>query len=560
MNESPQEIRQKTFSVTRRGYDRAEMASYLAVLASDLSGSQPDQIRQKTFSVTRRGYDKAEVASYLARIAYELEQDTAEAQTAPADEPASDGADVAHIGIDADADDSTEDDEHRAFVAALTDESGDDPAFGDVARPGLAEADSVDDEPEVVAVAEEDEISFADETEVASADEDEEDEISFADETEVASADDDIEVDVVEAEPEEDVVASTEIDHVRVAALPAESSYITSALPDVPAAETRPKLPSLPPLPEIPSAAPMQMPATTGGTPMSFDDDGFQQAASEITSLMRQAHEGALRLRAQAESEVRTAIDATETELNERRRVQLEHLDLQRGQAEQQITDAREVADKYAAETKTRADRYINETRAEADAYADRIRTQADTDAKALTAEAESYARATNDNADDYDRRTRSDADSYSTRIRADGETSAKQVIDEAENIGVELRATAAKEKADAASALETAQSEAESIRRAGHDEADHILGSAQENALSRSNEILERGRALVQSLASLESDSRRRLVEAQQAINSALDATTVSQLPDADLNSRIAELSAELEDLDRAVGEADAG
>jgi DivIVA domain-containing protein len=582
MNESPQEIRQKTFSVTRRGYDRAEVASYLAVLASDLSGSQPDQIRQKTFSVTRRGYDKAEVASYLARIAYELEQDTAEAQTAPADEPASDGADVAHIGIDADADDSTEDDEHRAFVAALTDESGDDPAFGDVARPGLAEAASVDDEPEVVAVAEEDEISFADETEVAAVAEEEEeeeeedeisfadetevaavaeeDEISFADETEVASADDDIEVDVVEAEPEEDVVASTEIDHVRVAALPAESSYITSALPDVPAAETRPKLPSLPPLPEIPSVAPMQMPATTGGTPMSFDDDGFQQAASEITSLMRQAHEGALRLRAQAESEVRTAIDATETELNERRRVQLEHLDLQRGQAEQQITDAREVADKYAAETKTRADRYINETRAEADAYADRIRTQADTDAKALTAEAESYARATNDNADDYDRRTRSDADSYSTRIRADGETSAKQVIDEAENIGVELRATAAKEKAEAASALETAQSEAESIRRAGHDEADHILGSAQENALSRSNEILERGRALVQSLASLESDSRRRLVEAQQAINSALDATTVSQLPDADLNSRIAELSAELEDLDRAVGEADAG
>ena len=76
MIESPQEIRQKTFSVTRRGYDRAEVASYLAVLAADLTGSKPDQIRQKTFSVTRRGYDKAEVASYLARVAYELEQDT----------------------------------------------------------------------------------------------------------------------------------------------------------------------------------------------------------------------------------------------------------------------------------------------------------------------------------------------------------------------------------------------------------------------------------------------------------------------------------------------------
>ena len=75
MNESPQEIRQKTFSVTRRGYDRAEVASYLAALAADPSGSDPDEIRRKTFSVTRRGYDKAEVVTYLARLAHDLEQE-----------------------------------------------------------------------------------------------------------------------------------------------------------------------------------------------------------------------------------------------------------------------------------------------------------------------------------------------------------------------------------------------------------------------------------------------------------------------------------------------------
>jgi hypothetical protein len=84
-------------------------------------------------------------------------------------------------------------------------------------------------------------------------------------------------------------------------------------------------------------------------------------------------------------------------------------------------------------------------------------------------------------------------------------------------------------------------------------------MGSAREDALTRSNDVLERGRALVQSLSSLEGDSRRRLVEAQQAINSALDATTVTQLPDADLNTRIAELSAELQDLSDSVNEADA-
>jgi len=113
MTESPQEIRQKTFSVTRRGYDRAEVASYLAALAADLSGSQPDQIRQKTFLVTRRGYDKAEVASYLARIAHELEEDAPGAPAAVAD------------------DTDNEDAAHRAFVAALTDDTDDDPGLSD---------------------------------------------------------------------------------------------------------------------------------------------------------------------------------------------------------------------------------------------------------------------------------------------------------------------------------------------------------------------------------------------------------------------------------------------
>ena len=42
MNETPQEIRQKAFSVTRRGYDRSEVASFLAAVATDTAPVLPE--------------------------------------------------------------------------------------------------------------------------------------------------------------------------------------------------------------------------------------------------------------------------------------------------------------------------------------------------------------------------------------------------------------------------------------------------------------------------------------------------------------------------------------
>ena len=54
---------------------------------------------------------------------------------------------------------------------------------------------------------------------------------------------------------------------------------------------------------------------------------------------------------------------------------------------------------------------------------------------------------------------------------------------------------------------------------------AELTIAKDQAEAAARANEIIERGRALVQgTLATLESESRRLLVEAQHAINTALD------------------------------------
>jgi DivIVA domain-containing protein len=564
MNETPQEIRQKAFSVTRRGYDRSEVASFLASLASDLSSVDADAVRQKTFSVIRRGYDRAEVASYLARIALQLEgatgvadadldpelTDAVVAEEPPAEETASDdaepaGSDLFASVIDepkvlADAD---EDAEHDDFVAAMRDTSGDDPSLTDLRDE--AEDEAGDDLDEVV------EEILADEpitparvepigTDAAAEPVVAEEESEIASDVEIAA-----EPDVVEEIAEEPAAAALDDDTTDDEPV-FDVEPVAAAVEAVPTA-SGPTIPTLPPLPDLPS---ISAPSATGMEPlstssrMSFDDDGFQQAATEISALMHQAHESSLRLRAQAEAEVRSSIEATEAELNERRRVQSEHLEAQRLQAEQQILAARADSDEYVAEMKSRADRYFAETKAEADVYADRHRTQADTDAKALLAEAESYAKATTENADDYDRRTRADADSYAARARAESETTAKRIIGEAETVGVELRGTAERERADAKELLTQANKEAESTRSAASDEAERIRRSAREDALARSSDVLERSRTLVQSLASLEGESRRRLAEAQQAIGAALEATTITQLPDSELNAKIDELT----------------
>ena len=133
----------------------------------------------------------------------------------------------------------------------------------------------------------------------------------------------------------------------------------------------------------------MTEPSLGAAASSGSSDVDFQQAAAEMSGLLRQAHESSLRLRAQAESEVKNAIEACDAELAERRRTHAEMLESQRTTAEEQIASARAEADQYIVEQRSRADTYARETREQADAYAERRQSQADTEAKAMLAEAE---------------------------------------------------------------------------------------------------------------------------------------------------------------------------
>ena len=73
MSDTPAEIRAKTFSVVRRGYDRAEVAAYLAEVSLNLDSPNVPELRPRTFSIARRGYDPAEVDTFFNMLSTQLQ-------------------------------------------------------------------------------------------------------------------------------------------------------------------------------------------------------------------------------------------------------------------------------------------------------------------------------------------------------------------------------------------------------------------------------------------------------------------------------------------------------
>jgi DivIVA domain-containing protein len=496
VSENQQDIRQRSFSVTRRGYDRAEVASFLASIASHLGSTDPASLSQKTFAKTRRGYDPDEVDAYLAILASQLGGspiDTIFSSETPevVEQPQPDADD---FDITAERSILDEDAEHNEFVAALSEVMFEEPAAAD--SPAFTGS-----------------------------------RIEAGELTGDEFADDNADIDATAREAIETPLE--------------EPSFEETPEPVAPraAAPSKVHIPTLPPLPEMAPVSVANVAALAPGGDGDLDEDGFQQAATEITALMQQAHGSALRLRSQAESEIRTVVEATEAELKERRRVEAAHLESQRTQAEKQIAAARSEAEAYVIEAKTRADRYLSDTKSEADAYAERQRSQSDTDTKTLVAEAESYAKATTENADDYDRRTRADSDAHSARVRSEAEAVAKRTLNLAEATGVELRAAAETERDEATRLMAEAETEAEEVRERARGDALRTLHEAHQEALRRSSVVLDQARELVANLSAIETESRDRLIEAQLSIAAAMERVTVSQLPDSDLVAKIAEL-----------------
>jgi len=96
-----------------------------------------------------------------------------------------------------------------------------------------------------------------------------------------------------------------------------------------------------------------------------------EAASNQIAELLRESHNHAIRLRSQAEADVRSAVDAAQAEVDQRRRDQLRELDEQRHQAEmeamQLVAAARIEADKMKAAAKavlTQATAEINAVKA----------------------------------------------------------------------------------------------------------------------------------------------------------------------------------------------------
>ena len=126
---------------------------------------------------------------------------------------------------------------------------------------------------------------------------------------------------------------------------------------------------------EISTLTPEPAPSTSM---QSFNSDEFDRVGTEISVMLRQAQESALKIRSDAESEARTLVDQIRLDIEADR---LAH--------EQAAGELITRTEERAAEIRTEAEDYSNQTRTTADSYAVEVREQAESDRIELTASVE---------------------------------------------------------------------------------------------------------------------------------------------------------------------------
>jgi len=92
------------------------------------------------------------------------------------------------------------------------------------------------------------------------------------------------------------------------------------------------------------------------------------EASEQIAALLRESHDHALRLRTQAEADVRSTIDAAQAEVDQRRRSQMRELDEQRHQAELEAHRRVSTAQIEADTIRAAAQAVLTQARAEIEA------------------------------------------------------------------------------------------------------------------------------------------------------------------------------------------------
>jgi len=90
-----------------------------------------------------------------------------------------------------------------------------------------------------------------------------------------------------------------------------------------------------------------------------------REASDQIAELLRESHNHAVRLRSQAEADVRSTVDAAQAEIDQRRRNQMRELDEQRHLAEMEARQLIAAAKSEADAMKTAAQAVLTQAKAE---------------------------------------------------------------------------------------------------------------------------------------------------------------------------------------------------
>ena len=531
MVDSPNEIRHKSFTVVRRGFDRAAVRAFLDSAAAAVeAGHRIDNLlglrRQAPFPTARRGFDQDEVRQYLNQLARGFQQP-------PVDAPVA-AAETTPVSVD----DSTDE------IDMLAERPDDPEVFDEFVKnlntPVDGEPDEADlfDNPEDLP----DSVIPSADAPVAAA--------PVAEQAPVFDP-----APVTEPEPVFDPAPVTEPEPVFDPAPVAEREPMFDPAPvatpepaavfDAGASDLQATAPVLPPLPSYDRVDldDVNVYADAAAGPLDIDEQAFQSAAADITTLMRQSHALVLRMRAEAEAKVRAAIDATDQEMRTRRERETHQLHILRSQAEEQMQAALREAKVYSDESRQRAGRYLADTKAEADRYVEQRQVSADAEADRLVSDADVQARTMIDAADDQSRKVRADADAFAARVRTEATAEERRTLEAAEIGAAETRDETAELRQQATDTLAEARREADRIREQSVEAAEQIVVEAHETAIARSQEVMEQARDLVATLTEVESETHTRLLEARRVLAEVVERTTLAATPDDGLAARIDDL-----------------
>lgn len=180
--------------------------------------------------------------------------------------------------------------------------------------------------------------------------------------------------------------AESEAAEARAAAGQADGSTITVAEPKV---DVEPEPDPIDETPQ-PVAEPAPEPTSSFRT---ITGDDFDRVGNEISLMLRQAQESALKIRTDAEIEARTLVDQVRLDIESDRAAHEQAASELIARTEERASQLRSDAENYAAETRRAADEFAAAKRDEVESYQRDAEVAADSDRKLAAEKLESAKR-----------------------------------------------------------------------------------------------------------------------------------------------------------------------